>query len=155
MLSRFLYKWKKSPLPLIFFIPHPLYFFLPETSTVFFSLTHMIPQVKILDYVTIQKQGPYLQQLHITSLSLFMYTGAIRLIRLRMTGCVCYRLLSHDVFVFGMRDTKWKAHRRVRKSVFIVMFWGSKCFRVFYKPELSSFPQGFGLGQWNVSFQSF
>lgn len=60
----------------------------------------MIPQVKILDYVTIQKRGPYLQQLHI-KLSLFMYTGALRLLRVRMTGFVQWAA----VCVF-MRDTK-------------------------------------------------
>lgn len=56
MSSRFLYKWKKSPS----FKSLPIFF--PKISTDFFSyffaLSHIIPQVKILDYVTIQKQGP-------------------------------------------------------------------------------------------------
>lgn len=55
--SRFLYKWKKSPS----FKSLPVFF--PKISTdfsdyIFFALSHIIPQVKILDYVTIQKQGP-------------------------------------------------------------------------------------------------
>lgn len=53
--------------------------------------SHEIPQVKILDYVTIQKQGPYLQQLH-TKLSLIMYIGALRLTG-ENDGC------SHMMFV--------------------------------------------------------
>lgn len=92
--SRFLYKWKKSPSPLS--SPEIHCFYLPPFS-------HEIPQVKILDYVTIQKQGPYLQQLHI-KLSLFMYIGALRLLWVkRMTGCLCNGLQSHDFFFFSRK----------------------------------------------------
>lgn len=76
-------------LPLFFKSLPPLRLPCPKNQMIFsfFSLlSHIIPQVKISDYVTIQKQGPYLQQLHIR-LSLFMYTGALRLLWVRMTGC--------------------------------------------------------------------
>lgn len=77
---------EKVTLPPFFKIPPHFKFFLISTSSPFSThihspvfLSHMIPQVKILEYVTIQKQGPYLQQLHIR-LSLFMYTDALRLL---------------------------------------------------------------------------
>lgn len=96
--SGFLYKWKKSP---------SFPFFFSQSHPTFPAFSQEIPQVKILDYVTIQKkQGPYLQQLH-TKLSLFMYTGALRLLRVkRMTGCLCNGLQSHDFFWCKMKKKK-------------------------------------------------
>lgn len=64
---------KKSPS--YFLIPPHFTSSFPKMFSIFFL--HVIPQVKISDYYdTIQKQGPYLQQLHIR-LSLFMYTGVL------------------------------------------------------------------------------
>lgn len=50
----------------------------------------------MLDYVTIQKQGPYFQ-LHM-KLSLFMYTGALRLSG-EGVGGDCAMGCSHMIFV--------------------------------------------------------
>lgn len=69
--SRFLYKWKKPLRILPISFNFLFYSFSPPVSS-----SHVIPQDKILEYVTIQKQGPYLQQLHI-KLSLFMYIGPL------------------------------------------------------------------------------
>lgn len=100
---------ERITLPPNFFNPSPLYIFLTQNICIFFLLSLVIPQVKILDYVTIQKQGPYLQQLHI-KLSSYMYTGALRLLRVRMTGVD--GLQSHDILcAFSTGDIKQNVNR--------------------------------------------
>lgn len=93
------------PLPqlYIFFSPpskkkqknkHPLIFSL-------FFPPRLSPQVKILSQYKKNKKNKtknkalYLQQLHI-KLLLFMYTGALRLSKVRMAGCLCNGLQSRD-----------------------------------------------------------
>lgn len=110
VLSKFLYKWKKSP-SLYLYPPPPIYISFPRKNNFLnIFLSQVLPQVKILDYVTIQNQGPYLQQLHIRS-SLFMYTGALRLFWVRMTGRLCNGLQSHDV---SCVQTQYEGHKMKR-----------------------------------------
>lgn len=107
VLSKFFYKWKSSPR---FFGNPPsltLYTYFPQKSNNSINCFsfEVLPQVNILDFVTVkQQQGPYLQQLHIRS-SLFMYNGACRLFWGRMTGRLFYGC-SHMMFLHSLRDTQ-------------------------------------------------